>query len=293
VRLALLALGLLLAVPRVARACAACGCGDPTLTGIGVEQPYPGRLRASLELRHRTDHVGEERVDALDLSEQRLDAQLSYAPHQRATVLLTVPFLQRRVSFVNLAESVTRGLGDLELRGKFVVAQDRAFAPRHQLAAIAGLKLPTGAIKRGPDGLLPVELQPGTGSWDALVGLSYAHFRGPWSAYASLQGVLPTAGRDGFRASTSVRATALAQRMLTARLGLRGGLDSRLDGRSREGDAPARDSGGAIAFAALDVLCSPWPDALLYLSARVPVVQRLAGFHREGPILAAGVAYDY
>jgi hypothetical protein len=293
VRIAALLL-VVLSVPRPARACASCGCGDPTLAGIGLEQPYAGRLRGSLELRHRTDRVGEDRVDALDLSEQRLDAQLSFAPHRRITLLATLPFLQRRVSYVNLAETVTRGPGDAELRARVVVAEDRAFAPRHQLALTAGAKLPTAAPKRGPDGaLLPVELQPGTGSWDPLVALSYAHFRGAWSGYASVQGAFPTAGRDGFRASRSLRATALVQRMFGLRLGARAGLDARVDGKALEAGLPARDSGGAVAFAGLDLLVSPLPDTLLYLSARLPAAQRLAGFHHEGPLLAAGVAYDY
>jgi len=38
-------------VPEPARACAVCNCGDPTLTAVGVEQPYRNRVRAGLEER--------------------------------------------------------------------------------------------------------------------------------------------------------------------------------------------------------------------------------------------------
>ena len=40
-----LALGSCGLVPRAARACATCNCGDPTLTATGVEKPYKNRVR--------------------------------------------------------------------------------------------------------------------------------------------------------------------------------------------------------------------------------------------------------
>ena len=42
-------------VPAPVSACAVCGCGDATLTSMGAEAPYQGRLRVSLEARYR-DH---------------------------------------------------------------------------------------------------------------------------------------------------------------------------------------------------------------------------------------------
>jgi hypothetical protein len=44
---------------RDAWACAMCGCGDPTLTTMGAEQPFAGRLRLSSELRYRSDAIGD------------------------------------------------------------------------------------------------------------------------------------------------------------------------------------------------------------------------------------------
>lgn len=277
-----------------AHACASCGCGDPTLTGIGLEKPFAGRLRGSLELRHRTDRLGEPRVDQLRLGEQRLDVQVSYSPLDKLTLLLTLPALQRSVQHVNLAQTTSRGIGDVELRGRVILMQDRTFSPRHLLFATAGLKAPTAPAQEASDGMrLPIELQPGTGSWDPLAGLSYGHFAAPWSVYTSVQGALATGGHDGYRASRSLRVTALLQRQLGASFGVRAGLDGRIDGKAIEAGVTAGDSGGSVWFASADLLANPMMDLLVFASIKVPVLQRLDGFHREGPMLAVGVAYDY
>jgi hypothetical protein len=73
---------------------------------------------------------------------------------------------------------------------------------------------------------------------------------------------------------------------------VRGGLEGRLDGKSLEGGVEERDSGGGIGFAAAEVLFNPAADFLLFLAIRVPVVERLAGFHHEGVVWSAGIAYD-
>ncbi len=279
---------------RDALACATCGCGDPTLTAMGTEKPFENRLRASLDVRHRTDHIGEKGVDRIDLAETRLDGQLAWAPTGDLFFLATVPVLHRTVDYVSGATSRTVGLGDIELRAKGFVFADRPYAPRHLFAVLAGLKLPTAPPERADDGSeLPIEVQPGTRSWDPMLGVSYAFFPRPWSFYASAQGSTPVRGTASFRASPSLRMTASVQRQLVPELALRLGVDARLDGRAYEDRRPERDSSGFIAFASSEILFGPMTDVLFVLSAKVPVAQALAGFHREGPIFGAGVAYDF
>ena len=86
---ALLAL-LALAASRLASACAACGCGDPTLSAVGAEKPYAGRLRLSLNTRYRSDTVGTEGVNKLSLQETRADLQAAWSPTARWTLLITI-----------------------------------------------------------------------------------------------------------------------------------------------------------------------------------------------------------
>ena len=291
--LALAALAAPLSWATPARACAVCNVGDQTITSMGTEKPYRGRLRPSVQVQHRTDEVGEERVDRLELGEMRVDASLAWAPLERLLVTGTMPVLRREVRYVNLARRTTTGLGDGELRAKYFLWQDRAYGSRHLVAALVGVKLPTGAVQRGPGGeVLPAELQPGTGSVDPLGGLSYAHFAWPWSIYTSVQVFGSTTGAEGMRASRSVRATAAAQWQATGRVALRLGLDGRMDGRALEGGEPERDSGGVIGFVSPEVLLSPAMDWMVLASVRVPVVQGLWGFHREGPIVGLAIAKD-
>jgi hypothetical protein len=289
-----LALTLVALAPARARACASCACGDPTLTALGTEQPARNRLRASLEARHRVDLVGVPGVDELRLAEQRLDGQLAWAPHERVFLLAALPVLRRELTYDDGFQRRTWGVGDLELRAKVFLLKDRAFAPRHLIAAIAGAKLPTAPVDRRLNGqALPPELQAGTGSFDAIVGLSYAHFTFPWSAYASTQLLLPGAGTAGTHAGRSLRGTVAAQRHLGEIVAVRFALDSRFDGQGLEGGVPDPNSGGFIAFAAPELLVSPLTDLSLSAWVKVSLLNRLDGRHEEPFVAGLSAAYDF
>jgi hypothetical protein len=275
-------------------ACSTCACGDMTLTLMGSEKPYAGRLRAALELRHRSDAVGTAGFNELRLEEQRLDAQLIWAPLDRLLFMVDVPALRRTVRYVNLARRDSTAFGEIELRAKAFVYQDDAFVPAHLLAVLGSLKLPTAQLQRGADGeLLPIELQPGTGSVDPGLGLAYGFFADPWSFYASVTGVYATRGDQGYRASRSLRTTTALQYQLIPSLALRGGIDTRTDSTALEAGSVAADTGGFIGFVTAEVLVSPVSDWLLYASARIPVLNALNGAHDEGAYLSLGLAYDF
>jgi hypothetical protein len=291
---AALALLLVALAPVPARACASCGCGDPTLTAMGTEKPSRNRLRASLELRHRVDVVGTAGLDQLRLGEQRLDGQLAWAPHERIFLLASVPLLRRDLLYDAGTREQTWGLGDLELRAKLFVYQDRLFSPRHLVALVGGAKLPTAAVDRRPNGRpLPIELQAGSGSLDAIAGASYAFFAYPWSAYAGAHVVWPGPGTSESRASRSLRGTVAGQRHLGAAVAARLALDTRLDGHAREGGGPDPNSGGFIAFVGPELLVSPVVDLSLSGWVKVSVLNRLSGQHREPFLAGLALAYDF
>jgi hypothetical protein len=281
---------------READACATCGCGDMTLTTMGSEKPYAGRLRAALEMRHRSDAVGQEGFNRQSLSEQRFDAQLIWAPKTWLILMADVPALLRTVSYVNLAQREQSGLGEIELRAKWFVYQNDPFVPSHLLALTGGVKLPTAQFDRDANGQpLPIELQAGTGSVDPMAGLAYSYFSGDWSIYASATGTLTTWGRERYRAPRSLRTTTAVQYQITRNFAGRLGIDTRTDSTAREEGSVAADTGGFIGFATAEALFAPgFPsDWLLYAGVRVPVVNALTGHHDEGVFLNAGVAYDF
>lgn len=276
-----------------AAACAACGCGDPTLVSAGAEQPFQGRLRASLQVRARSERVGQPHVDEVRIREARQVFGLAWAPSARTFLILGVPLLYRQVDDVTLATYRVWGLGDAEARFKWFFYRDRRLAPRLLLAASAGARFPTGSWQRTTGGeLLPLEAQPGTGSLDALGGLSAAVFGDPWSGYVSAEVALPTLSRAAMRPGPSLLATGRVQWQPFLSGALRGIVETRTDGRTREGNGSDPDSGGTIVFAGAEAAYSPLTDLTLAAGVRAPVLSLLRGWHSEGLVVAASAVLD-
>jgi hypothetical protein len=280
--------------PRSAAACAQCGSGDPTLTVAGVEQPFAGRLRSAVELQYRSDEIGRAGIDRSQIDEARADLSVAWAPHSRWLLLAALPLLYREVEDTSLARSQTWGPGELELDAKWFVWRDRELAPRWLLAAIAGLQLPTSPWRSDGRGrYLPLEAQPGSGSWDLILGSSLASFAGSTSAYAGVKWILPVHVREPFDPGSSVRADLALQQQLAPWFALRVAAELRADRQSREGGHPDPDSGGAIAFVGGDLVWSPLEDLVAQLGVRVPALQRWHGAHREGAALRIGLVRDW
>jgi hypothetical protein len=280
--------------PREAFACATCGGGDPTLTGLGTEQPFAGRLRSSLELSYRTDAIGSVGVDRIELREVRADISIAWAPLGALFLVAMVPSVYRDAIDASLAQSDAWGLGDIELRAKWFVYRDRSFAPRWLLAGVGGLKLPTAPWRSDSRGdLLPLEVQSGTGSLDVLLGPSLAMFQGPVSAYASLQWSAPLKSRPALEPGSSLRGSLALQHQLVQALALRAAADGRWDEASREAGLRAPNSGGWILFLGGDVLVSPATDLSLSFGVRVPAWDELSGAHEEGVRASVAAMHDW
>ena len=77
-----------------ALACATCLCGDPTLTTMGSEKPFAGRLRASVEYLTRSEITGDPQTSEHKIEEQRYTFSISYALNEHwifAASLLPLP----------------------------------------------------------------------------------------------------------------------------------------------------------------------------------------------------------
>lgn len=292
-RLAVPLLVATLLVPGEGWACATCACGDPTLTSMGTEQPFAGRLRFANQVRAWGLTTGQEAVDAVALRELRMDLSVAYAPLPWLFLSATLPLQTRSVQDVSLARETAWGPGDMEVGAKVFVFRDRDFSPDHLVGLLVGARLPTSPTVRDADGRpLSLDAQLGTGSLDPLLGLSYSTFRGDWSFLASATGYLPTRGREGFRAGASLRTTLAAQLQPGPRWALRLALDGRLEGPSDLLGVPDPVGSGVLAFVSPDVLFSPVTDVVVELGVRVPVLNLLHGHVRQSPILQAAVAYD-
>lgn len=86
------------------------------------------------------------------------------------------------------------GVGDLSLMARYVLAHDHGQG--WFVSALVGLKLPTGSTHETDlsGARLETEHQPGTDSWDPLIGLAASKSWGPWSAHGSALYHLSTEG---------------------------------------------------------------------------------------------------
>ncbi len=276
----------------VAEACASCACGDPTLTQIGMEQAFAGRLRLSFQGQGRVDAFG--RGDAHQrLQALRLLVSGSWSPSRFSTLYVSVPLVARRLRSANLSEERALGLGDVELRVRGTFWRDRAFRPGHLIGGWGGLRLPTAPRMRIEGVPLSENAQPGTGSWVPLAGVWYAHFAYPWLAYGSVAVEVPLGGWSRTDNVPQLLVTLTAQRHLGIDLAVRLAGEWRWTGRERLDGELDRDSGGWVLFATPALLWSFAQDGSAQCSVRWPVVNALRGGHREGPTVMLGVSFDF
>jgi hypothetical protein len=119
------------------------------------------------------------------------------------TVALRLPYVRRTGIREAVEDEVTGalevenfgpadGIGDLTLFGQYrFVNQNHT-----EVAALFGLKTPTGKTNdlTAQGELFDAEFQPGSGSWDPLLGFAWTHHEGKWSYDANVLYTLTTTG---------------------------------------------------------------------------------------------------
>jgi outer membrane putative beta-barrel porin/alpha-amylase len=161
--------------------------------------------------------VGDERGGGVDLRETVAGATLRYTPATSWSFALTVPRVERRARVAGVGERSLAGLGDLTVTGKYRFYRRLGRWGDRQAALEAGLKLPTGESRTAVDPRFPLSLrralQPGSGSTDGFVDLSYqqAHGRFVQAADAGYRQNGADAGyRFGAEAHLNLDAEAIA-----------------------------------------------------------------------------------
>ena len=304
---ALAALTLLLVAPE-AKACAACSCGDPTLTTLGADQPFAGRIRAAASVRgwgYSDTLTGQE------IGELRLDLGAAYSPLEWLTLSAQLP-LQARQRWDVQAGGQSFGPGDLTLAARAMLWRDRPFASRWLFGALAGVVLPTAVDLPGTLALpsdSPLTL--GEGALSPLAGLSLLMVEGPWSGFASVTGALPLGSEE---ARPAVRTSLFGQRQLWPFLAVRLGAEARVDApaaaeaaegphahaasslasaatyRAMHGGEHHGPGVGVLSFATADLLFQLATDTQLQVGLRWPAL--VVGTERPWPIVQTGLAID-
>lgn len=147
--------------------------------GTGVYQGF-----AILE----TVTVGEEhaRSDAggagQDLRETSVSTEIRYTPATSWSFALLVPRVERSARVGGLGTTTLSGLGDVAVTGKYRFFRQLGRWGDRQAAVEFGVKLPTGESRAPVDLRFPLPLrralEPGSGSTDAFLDLSYQQAHG-------------------------------------------------------------------------------------------------------------------
>ena len=275
-----------------AEACSTCQCGDPTLTLMGNEKPFQGRLRVSGDFRYRTEDVGTPGINQNKLQEFRYTLNSAIAPVERLFLGLTLPFLQKNLEHVNGGEDHTFEFGDVDLRAKVFLSAPRA--ANHLYGLLGGIRFPTAPEVKDTSGTpLDFDVQPGTGAWAFHAGPWYSYFHYPWSLYVSSEYQEATEGNQNLQPGNALLSTVTTQYQTSYKVAFQFGLDSLFSGKDATNGTSDPDSGGFILFASPGLVLSPFVDWIFHVSVQVPVFNHLNGEHGQGLTILTGVTYDF
>jgi hypothetical protein len=283
------------ATARRADACASCGCGDSTLTATGVERPYKNRIRLAWEERYGSLTMGDE-MSGEHTQFLRSTLAASWSPFKRLTIGATLPWVTSWITRAPTPRTTVIGLGDFELAARAVLFQERSFAPRHVLWAMAGLKFPTGYRTADSSGfVVPDDDQPGSGSWDPFGGVTYAWFSGGFTSFFASSALRwTTPGWNGYRRGSLLGGSLAFQLQPWAWGAFQIGADflwQQADTLANSHAVP--NTGGTTGYLAVGLLGNPWRDLLIRIVIDAPVVMALNGTQTVGPQVVAQVSYDF
>jgi hypothetical protein len=156
---------------------------------LRTEAPGTGVYRGFAFLGEVT--VGEEHGDiggiggiggGQDLRETVVATELRYTPATSWSFALTIPRVERSARVAGVGRAVLSGLGDLAVTGKYRFFRQLGRWGDRQAALEVGVKLPTGESGAPVDLRFPLALrrtlEPGSGSTDAFLDLSYQQAHG-------------------------------------------------------------------------------------------------------------------
>jgi hypothetical protein len=313
-RLGVGGLGVAIGASSVGYACSVCGC---SLSSDWALQGYVDRpgLRADVryeyyeqsELRSGTHSVNRGSLalpNADEIQQSTLNRNvwlgLDYASADDWGVSAQLPYYNRSHGTIApgdtaVSTSHAEGIGDLRVLGRYQFHHDMESSWSVQL----GLKLPTGGFHQtfdgGPQagGALDRGLQLGTGTTDALAGVSY--FGRPTEnlgcfIQALLQRPLDT--REDFRPSTSLSLNGGVRWLNTSRFTPELQVNVRFDGRESGAQADYDNSGGTIVNLSPGVTFDIRRNLDAFAFVQIPVYQRVNGLQLQPEwLFSLGIRY--
>lgn len=288
-----------LCLPHAAMACSACGCNldteDPTagpgwtidgrVDFVNQNQMWQGGGKADASLRDPS--TGDNHEVQRNTTTLFYTTTVDYQSAGAWGLNVAVPFQYRTHSTYNStngdwasSKSEWNRLSDIRVLGRYTVWEDAG------LSVLGGLKLPTGSNRMtfagGATGGQVVDrgLQPGTGTWDVLVGLAQ---KGTitddlsWFAQELFQRPVAKSNdfSEGQKLNVSVGLRYVLNEWLTPQFQFNAQNRWRDHGPSNQADIP--NSGGEVIYASPGVFVNFSEGTSVYGFVQIPVYQRVGG----------------
>jgi len=226
---------------------------------------------------------------------------LAYGVTNHLSVSISLPFeVLHGFKFVDggaidEANSVV-GVGDSVFMGKYSLLADPV-----ELAVLAGIKIPTGSTNQLANSGTPLEPehQPGTGTWDPIIGAAVARQYEQVTIGGSVLYRITSKGRHDYQPGQQVLAAIKVEHQF---LGL--GTYPRLYGslelselfaaKNKTAGVKNQDSGGSIVGVGFGVRIRTDERMTIAATFTIPVYQGLYGEqHKERYEILFGTAYDF
>lgn len=258
---------------------------------VAMTQTRRDRLRGGA---HAIGNPGGERVES-----RRLSAQADWELAPRWTAVAELPYVWNSFTFAGKTESYG-ALGDAALYGRWAFWRDAPAAPRRELAAVAGVKLPTGStsLVRGGQRLAATQ-QPGSGTFDFILGGSASLAAGPAALSFDGSAKFNTGAAYTFGNSLAARAAADLALGPRSRWSLTGEAGVEAAGRDRSvepgptvrPDGAVENTGGVTTYLAPGLQWRLFGGTALEASVQLPVYQFVNGVQlAAAPVWRAGLS---
>jgi hypothetical protein len=297
-----LAVGMVATLTSAGHACSVCGCSlssDWAAQGYGMSPGFEESVNYQFynqdNLRTGTGDVDRSLYPLPNTQEIQQDTLtrsatlgVDYVATPKWGFELQMPYFDRFHSTIapgdtQVSEARADGIGDVRLLARYQI-----FHPSRSFGFQFGLKLPTGEFNQnfitGPQAgnLVDRGLQLGTGTTDAILGLSYFGRPASYLGYFAQATVQRALGyRDGFLPSSTLNLNLGVRYLNTSIVTPLVQLNARWDSRERGFYADAEDSGDAAFYVSPGFTVQVGANESLFAFLQLPVYQRVNGLQLD------------
>lgn len=237
--------------------CDVCGCSlggfsqgvmpDYSSHFAGIRYQYTGFYS---QVDHSSLNQGIEKSNDLY---QRMDFVFRYNPGRRFKLNLTIPYVVNRMTGTNQVIAVA-GLGDPVFMVNYQLLKEEWIKKNHFLTLGGGFKFPLGRYSISDSGqLVNRNFQPGSGSYDFLVGGNYFYRKNKNGIMAETAYKMNTANKVDYRFGNQFNAAVNYVRLATGKkrfsLLTFAGLYVEQAARHTQSEMPVFNTGGKALFA--------------------------------------------